>query len=351
VFREAVEHAPDGIQIVSLDGVVLYSNRAVQEIYGFAPEEFRGRHVDELNADPTFASAVILPGLKAQGRWAGEVRVRHQRGHVFPIWLSATVLVNARGAPYALLGIIRDLSERKQAEEALAAYAARLESTSHYKDLFADIIRHDLLTPLSAIKTGVQLQLRLAPEDPGRQALERVLRNVQRLTDIIQSATLYSKLEDAGALEHRELDLGEALRAAVAQFRSQLEEHTMTVVGPPPGCYPAVLTPMVEEVFINLVSNAIKYSPDGTSIELRITAAADAYRIGVADRGLGIAPEEREHLFTRFQRTEKRGVKGVGLGLAIVKRLVELNHGRVWVDDNPGGGSVFTVELPRGRRA
>ncbi|KCZ71179.1 PAS domain S-box [Candidatus Methanoperedens nitroreducens] len=119
LFSEAVEEAPNGVQITDLDGYIIYSNRAVEDIYGFSPAEYKGRHVNEMNVDPEFASSVILPGIKETGRWIGEVMVRHKDGHAFPVWLNASVIKNSRGEPIAIMGIITDITERKRMEEAL----------------------------------------------------------------------------------------------------------------------------------------------------------------------------------------------------------------------------------------
>jgi hypothetical protein len=126
LFSEAVERAPDGIQFVDLDGRVMYSNQAVEEIYGFSPEELKGRHVDEVNVDPRFASEVILPALRATGRWDGEMMVKHASGRTFPVWLRTSLLRDAGGRPQAMLGIIRDDTERRRTEEELRRLGTEL---------------------------------------------------------------------------------------------------------------------------------------------------------------------------------------------------------------------------------
>lgn len=127
LFSKALEEAADGIQIVDLDGYIMYSNKAVRDIYGFSPEEYRGKHVSEMNADPDFAGRVILPGIKATGRWAGELLVKHKDGRVFPIRLATSLVNNDKGEPIAMVGIIKDITERKRTEEALKQQQERLK--------------------------------------------------------------------------------------------------------------------------------------------------------------------------------------------------------------------------------
>jgi light-regulated signal transduction histidine kinase (bacteriophytochrome) len=98
---------------------------------------------------------------------------------------------------------------------------------------------------------------------------------------------------------------------------------------------------MIENVFSNILSNAIKYSPDGGKIEVNIIGSNNHNRIYVKDWGIGLKDEEKARLFTRFQTMEKGGIKGTGLGLAIFKRIVDLHGGRTWTEDNPEKGSIF----------
>lgn len=114
-----IEEAPDGIQIVDLEGHILYSNAAVKNIYGFSPQELKGRYVAEMNADPNFAGNVILPGIKKNGRWQGELLVKHKEGYEFPVLLTTSAVCDNSGKPIALMGIIKDITERKKTEQML----------------------------------------------------------------------------------------------------------------------------------------------------------------------------------------------------------------------------------------
>lgn len=117
LFSQAIEEAMDGVQITDLDGRIIYSNKAIEEIYGFSASDFLGKHVGEMNADKEFAGKVIIPGIRETGRWNGEVMVLHRDGRAFPIWLSASIVKDDRGEPMAMLGIIRDITLRKLAEQ------------------------------------------------------------------------------------------------------------------------------------------------------------------------------------------------------------------------------------------
>jgi len=133
LFSRAIEEGMDGIQIVDLNGNIIYSNKAVEEIYGFSADELRGKHVNEMNADKEFAGKVIIPSIKETGRWNGEIRVVHKDGREFPVWLSASMVKDNKGDPIAMVGIIRDMTEHKEAEEAIK------ESEEKYRMLVENI--------------------------------------------------------------------------------------------------------------------------------------------------------------------------------------------------------------------
>jgi PAS domain S-box-containing protein len=133
LYSRALEEAPDGIQIVDPDGFVVYSNRAVEDIYGFPREELMGRHVNEMNADPEFAGREVIPTIRATGSWEGEIMVRHKDGREFPVWLTTSMVKNEGDEPVAMVGVMRDVTERKKAEAVLK------ESEEHLKDLLDSI--------------------------------------------------------------------------------------------------------------------------------------------------------------------------------------------------------------------
>ncbi|NOZ77097.1 MAG: HAMP domain-containing histidine kinase, partial [Euryarchaeota archaeon] len=136
---------------------------------------------------------------------------------------------------------------------------------------------------------------------------------------------------------------------ALQAFERPIEEKGMELANLAEGVYPALVNPlMMEDVFSNLISNAVKYSPEGSRIEVGILDKDTDWQIYVKDWGVGIPEEFKDRLFTRFERFNREGVKGTGLGLAIAKRIVDLHGGRIWVEDNPEGGSIFHVRVPKG---
>lgn len=229
--------------------------------------------------------------------------------------------------------------------EKLKEFTEKLVQSNRFKDLFTDILRHDLLNPVGIIKlatTFMEENKNLADSEE----VAMVKRNVKKLEDIVRNASDYAKLELEEKLEFDELDLAEVMEKVIDDLELYFSDKGMKVKFSPDGRFKTQASPMIESVFINLLSNSIKYSPEGSEVKISIEDAKGKLQVSVADRGEGVPDEYKKVIFNRFTRKESGGIQGTGLGLTIVSRIVELHKGRVWVEDNPGGGSIFKVEIP-----
>jgi PAS domain S-box-containing protein len=347
LFYSAVEHAPDGIQLTTPDGRIVYSNAAVRDLYGFPLEHFLGRPVGELNVDQELAAREILPALRERGRWVGELEVWHADGYGFTIWLTAAALTDGRGAALGYVGIIRDMTERRRDHESLARYARELEEANRSRQLFLDIMTHDLLNPAGVVTASATKLLDVEPEPAKRRLIELLLRGGQRIVELCESATRYASMRADTEVELATLELGSVVRAAVADLDPKLRERSAFVSVHADRDYWARAHPLVVEVFANLLSNAAKYGPPGGPIDVELEDGGSTWVVAVRDRGDGVPDEFKQRIFTRFERAGKQGVKGSGLGLTIARLLVDSSRGEIWVEDNPGGGSVFKVRLPK----
>jgi PAS domain S-box-containing protein len=347
LFSEAVENAPDSVQIVDLNGHIIYSNKATEEIYGFSPEEFRGKHVDELNSDPEFASKVILPAMRESGRWVGELTVKHKDGRTFPVWLNASMVKNSKGEPIAMMGIIHDITERKQAEEAIKKYAKELEESNRMKELFIDIMHHDLINPLTAASGFIELLKEDEIKSRKRAYLRTIERNLVKALELMESATRLSKLESSKSIELTDVNLEKVISEVTGNMSPLAADAGMRIENRINMSMPVRANKIIEEVFANIMSNAVKYASSGKRIVLDCEEREGCWNIRFTDFGEGIEDRDKTVIFDRFQRMEKKGVKGSGLGLAIASKIMELHNGRIWVEDNPEGGAVFVVEIPK----
>jgi signal transduction histidine kinase len=240
-------------------------------------------------------------------------------------------------------------SERglRRAEGEARAAAERLQESNRLKDLFIDIVRHDLLNPASVVRYYTSF-LQEHETDPVKLDSYQKIENVNnRLMELIRNASKYSRLEEMDHVDCQQLDLTSLLLDALAVHEHRLKDAGIMVSYLPRGEYPITANPMVEDVFSNLIANAVKYAAEGKRLEIDVLDEGSCWVVRVRDFGKGIPDKDKPQVFTRFTRLKKEGVEGSGLGLAIVKRLVDLHKGRIWVEDNPAGGSVFCVRLPK----
>ncbi len=240
------------------------------------------------------------------------------------------------------------LADRAQKEE-VEVEAERLRTS------LLSSLSHDMRTPLGAI-TGAASSLL---EDPGqgtitepakRELLQSILDESNRMNRLIGNLLDMIRVESGALKVQKEWQpLEEPVGVALIRLQDRLREHPVEVHLPPD----LPLIPMdgvlIEQVFVNLLENAVKYTPPGTPIEISAAQIDGRVRIDVADRGPGIPPGEESRIFDKFYRVAGEGpVSGVGLGLTICRGIVTAHGGRIWAENRPGGGALFRFTLPLG---
>ena len=247
----------------------------------------------------------------------------------------------------------RGTTELREVTRTFNEMAAALEERRERQLGFIAGVVHDLRNPLTALKMTIA---RLGadrgqpPEERLRPMLTMIARQVERLErmlgDLLDTARI-----SAGRLElHRELrDLRDTAQEAVSLYESMSEMHRLHLSVPEEPIRVHHDPVRLGQVLNNLMSNAIKYSPGGGGVEVRVGREGREALLSVSDEGLGIPPEEQERIFEPFRRSARRGVEeipGAGLGLSVSRRIVEAHGGRISVQSTPGVGSTFSVRLP-----
>jgi signal transduction histidine kinase len=223
-----------------------------------------------------------------------------------------------------------------------------IERASREKDAFLTIASHELKTPLTVLKAQVQL-LRRRPAEASPERLEHVSWQVDRVTRLVNQLLDASELGLGQLpLQRVPLDLSEVCQRVAEELARASPRHTLQLeLEPAPGEFDEL---RLEQVVHNLVSNAIKYSPTGGPIELRVRRLpGDAVELRVADRGIGLRVEDEAQLFERFERGDRRelaGISGIGVGLYVTREIVRRHEGHITLRPREGGGAVATVTLP-----
>jgi two-component system, OmpR family, sensor histidine kinase KdpD len=228
-----------------------------------------------------------------------------------------------------------------------AQRATLLAETERLRSALLSSVSHDLRTPL-AVVTGAATTLLDAGVDPTaqRELLETIVHEAERLERLVRNLLDMTRLE-AGSLRLRREwhSLEEVVGTALGRLDKSLGGREIRISVPPDLPLVALDPILVEQVLVNLVDNAVKYTPDGTSIELSVVARRDEVEIAVSDHGAGVPAGDERRVFEKFYRARSDG-GGAGLGLAICDGIVKAHGGRIWVERRPEGGAAFRFTLP-----
>lgn len=246
---------------------------------------------------------------------------------------------------------VRDATEQEKSESLSRERAHALEEAISLKELLTDILGHDILSPATVIRCCAD-RLEEGETDPGRIAAWNMLqKNLSWLVQIVQNTARYSRLANIDELDFQEMDTQGIFRDVVDRLSHGCREKGLEVEFLRSGECIAPVNPMIEEVFLNVFSNAVKFSPEGGRIVIDIRDEETRWIFSVRDYGPGIPDEGREQIFNRFERLDKVFVKGQGLGLAISKKIMELHGGRIWAENAPEKGAVLFIEIEKARRS
>ncbi|KXS43508.1 MAG: multisensor signal transduction histidine kinase [Methanolobus sp. T82-4] len=241
-----------------------------------------------------------------------------------------------------------DITEKRKDEIKLQEYASQLERSNELKDLFTDVLRHDLLNPAGLIKSFSELLEDTDPNDRQKRIIESINRSTVKLIELIEGASQLAKLGAIDKIAFVKCDITSMIQDVVNNYVPDMDKKDIVLADLPESTFHALANPMIEGVFTNLLSNAIKYSPNGSIIKIKIDNSGDKLKVSFIDQGDGIPGIERSNIFERFKRLHKENVQGSGIGLAIVKRIQDLHDEEVGVTDNPEGkGSIFWFTLKK----
>lgn len=333
----------DGVLVLDRLGHVEQANPAFEWQTGYAARDIRGQHYRQLlSATPDVDERKIRQALAAVLRgkpWRGEATILRRNGASFEAALTVTSMRDAGNHSSAFVVSLRDISKMKQVER--------------MKDSILSFAAHELRTPLTTIRLySESLVARGSSLDEARRQKysDAIHRQTLHLQDILDNMLDLARLEAGRGLEinAEPINVRVLLEQVIQPFAETVEQHTFELDAE------RIWQPVrgdrlrLAQVLRNLISNAIKYSPDGGPIRVHGQNRDGFVEIGVSDHGVGIARDEQDRLFEKFYRAGSSSVaaRGTGLGLAICRLIVEGHGGRIWVESRPGKGSTFTFSIP-----
>ncbi|WP_237051525.1 ATP-binding protein [Magnetospirillum sp. ME-1] len=350
-YRALMETAPVAV-IVHRDGRILFANTQASRMLRVAEGQvLDGRDVfDFVHSDSrgAFAQRVDAVLAEPESVSSGSTRYLTAEGDVIETEVVST-RVSLDEQP-AVLSVVRDVTDRLRAEAERESLLESLQRSNEDLQQFAYIASHDLQEPLRNVAGYVQLlgrRYRGRLDKDADEFIAFAVQGTKRMQEMIANLLDYSRLRHDGG-ESEPVDSRIPLDEALADLGAAMDESgaVVEVIG----TMPMVAARRVElaRIFLNLVSNAIKYRRSDVVARIRISARRDGLNwvFSVADNGIGMEPGSLDHIFTLFQRLHSRETyDGTGIGLAICRKLVQHNGGRIWVESEPGKGSTFHFSL------
>jgi PAS domain S-box-containing protein len=386
MFSVAIDDAMDGIQIVDLEGHIVYANKAVQDMFDLTHEELVGKHISELHADHGEGMQDVIRKIGGTSQWSGELSAVHKDGRTFPILFSLSVVRGEHGRPIAMIGTLQDITERKQAEELVKRHHEQLTRTVEertrellmaneklHKEMddrgkieqdmlksqkdeslgtLAGGIAHDFNNLLTAITGYISLAMSdLKPEDRAYQKLERAEKASRRAKDLTRQLLTFSK---DGTPVKKTAAVGDLIREVTGfMLRDPRIKLFFSL--------PADLQPVdvdkgqISQVLHNLLINADHAMPQGGTITIScenevVTAVSSLplgpgnyVRINVRDHGVGISQANLSKIFDPYFTTKQ---EGSGLGLATSYSIIRQHGGHIYAESERGSGTTFVIYLP-----
>ena len=347
--RSLIEASLDPLVTIGPDGKITDVNKATELITGCSRDELIGTDFSDYFTEPEKARAVYQEVFREGMVIDYPLGIKHKKGHVTPVLYNASVYKDEFGNVIGVFAAARDITERKQAEKMLKLKLEELARSNAELEQFAYVSSHDLQEPLRMIGSYLQLLQRRYHgklDDKADKYIDFAVDGASRMQNLINDLLEFSRVTTR-ANEFKSTDCELVLNQVLSNLEVSITESKAVILH---DHLPSIMADSTQlaQVFQNLISNAIKFhSEKAPEITISAQEKSDHWLFSVADNGIGIDPKHSERIFEVFKRLHKRrDYPGTGIGLSICKKIIERHDGHIWVESEPGKGSIFYFTLP-----
>lgn len=353
ILAAIVASSDDTIVSKTLEGIITSWNRAAERMFGYTEAEALGKHISLIIPHERLQEETYIIGEVSKGNKVDHFNTVRQAkdGHHVPISLSVSPIMDASGRVIGASKIARDISEQLAAQQENARLYEHIKALNDKKDEFIGLASHELKTPLTSISGYLQILSSLVTNEKAKFFVGKTRLQVKKLNALVSDLLDVSKIE-AGKLmlSHERFDIGNVLRDAMELFVHGSSNYHISLETDITELHVTGDPHRIEQVIVNLLTNAIRYSPGTDRIIIYLNHEADNVKIGVRDFGVGIAADKLKDIFSRFYRVDDANpnISGLGIGLYLSYEIVSQHNGRIWAESEPGVGSTFWFTLPLG---
>jgi PAS domain S-box-containing protein len=335
-----VKSVADGLIVTDIYNRIVLMNRTAEDLLGVRFSEVIDRQIDFAIQDETIRDGIISTMEKKKSGYAFDFELPgNEPKHPRIMRARTSVIADKEGRQTGIVTIIHDVTHEREVDR--------------MKTEFISTAAHELRTPLTSIQGFSEIML--TRDDISELEKKRFLSYINKqaislamiVNDLLDIARIES--ERSFSLNKTPCNIGDILNQVVPYFQEHTQKHHFEMVFPEKSVELYIDKQKMEQVFKNLISNAVKYSPDGGLIRVAGRVSADYFEVSVADQGIGMTPEQVEKMFDKFYRADasNTAIEGTGLGMTIVKHIVEGHGGKIWVASELGKGTTvkFTISI------
>ncbi|KAA5536178.1 PAS domain S-box protein [Taibaiella lutea] len=351
VLAAIINTSDDAILSKTLEGIITSWNPAAVKMFGYTETEAVGQHISLIIPSDRIEEEAYIINEVSKGNKIDHFQTlrRAKNGMLIPISLSVSPIVDDRGKIIGASKIARDISAEQALQQETERLYGQLKKLNAQKDEFIGLASHELKTPLTSINGYLQILAQQITEGRNKMFVLKCLQQVTRLSSLVEDLLDVSRIE-AGKLRfaNEDFNICEVVADAVDLISHANDSYRVTLHSSVGEYKIKGDAHRIEQVLVNLLTNAIRYSPGTNHIEVYLDLETDKVKIGIKDFGIGIAKGDLDSIFSRYYRVDDNNIQaaGLGIGLYLCYEIVTRHKGNIWVESIHGKGSTFWFTLP-----